>query len=192
MIFIFEGVDRVGKDSVIKGFKNKWLETHPNDFFHEIHCTSLKVDNVEEYSHKYYYDLFECIDLIHNLYLEKGNRHIILNRSHLGECVYGKLYRNYQNPNWVIDTLESDYEKLFKQSYLFLIEGSHKDILKRLKKECQNYDETNESFKLTQEMARFIDVFNQTTIERKIKIDNSRSLEYSINVTYEFIQKDIK
>jgi len=94
MILIIEGLDRCGKDTLIKNIKQKLL-TNPNTFV--IHCSSPPKNSDSTWSKTYYTNLLNECSILSN----KGYN-IILNRSHYGEDVYGPIYRN-NSADWVYE-----------------------------------------------------------------------------------------
>lgn len=87
--FIIEGCDNSGKDTIIK-LLCRMLEKQP----HIIHCVGIKKPTPEESIEAsiYYYDeMFEIVRCC----LYQLDVSIILNRSHIGDAVYGPIYRGY-------------------------------------------------------------------------------------------------
>ena len=90
MIYIIEGLDRCGKTSFIDVLRNQIK----SPYIFTIHSTKPPGNvNYKEWSKKYYTNL---ISRIVNLSLQ-GNI-IILDRSWIGETVYGPIYRNTNIP----------------------------------------------------------------------------------------------
>ena len=93
MIIIIEGMDRCGKDSLIK-LLSKYL--YSIDYLRSVqvlHYTNLPIEDkqkVIEASYVLYTDMFEMAKYSLNKF------HLIMNRAHLGEWVYGYIYRNYE------------------------------------------------------------------------------------------------
>ena len=89
MIIIFEGLDRCGKSTQIQ----KLIHLLHDKSVHQLHYSSVKgfptKEETETYSCKMYSDMF---NLIHSHYKDM---HFVLDRSHLGEMVYGPIYRGY-------------------------------------------------------------------------------------------------
>ena len=87
LLVIFEGQDRVGKDTQITLVK-KLL--YPERLFQVLHYSKVPFDTNKEnmiYSLKLYYDMFRLF--------YKNDFNFIANRSHIGEMVYGPLFRHY-------------------------------------------------------------------------------------------------
>jgi hypothetical protein len=77
MIVIIEGPDRVGKDSLLS--QGVFTE------YEHIHCGSPKL-KTKDYYYGYYTGLYQSLNQLNN--------RVALNRSSIGEYVYGPLYRN--------------------------------------------------------------------------------------------------
>lgn len=111
MILIFEGLDRSGKDTQISLIK-QFLADKP---LMEVHYTKIDglppfstMNNLKMSFQKMFDRMFEAII--------NDDEHIILNRFHLGEYVYGYLYRGY-DPNYIFD-LEDEFFAQFCSSFL--------------------------------------------------------------------------
>jgi thymidylate kinase len=97
LFIIIEGPDNVGKSTLIQNLKNKF-----NNFtLHALHYSNVKQESPAktiEYSTKMYTEMFqnmfEC-----SKYDKSG---MIFDRSHLGEMVYGPIYRGYTG-EYVLD-----------------------------------------------------------------------------------------
>lgn len=95
---MIEGVDGLGKSSLIQEIKNK------NGFFHYIHFEKpQKLEFYENQLISYQIDSFQYgFEL-----LEQNIVPFIFDRFHLGEFVYSKRYRNY--PGDYVFSMERDY-----------------------------------------------------------------------------------
>jgi hypothetical protein len=135
---IIEGPDRVGKDGLISGLISSGILESPR----VIHCGSPK-EPTKEYYDKYYRNLY--------FGLAMGGEDIVLNRSAIGEYVYGPMYRdNHYTLNKIVD--HNDYFSDF--ALLFTLIDNPLTLLQR---------EDGESFgtsieQKTEEIARFIEV----------------------------------
>lgn len=108
LFILVEGPDNVGKTTLINNIKN-----HFNDYtFQSLHFSNVKHNSIEEgieYSTKQYTEMFEMM-----LFLSKFDKAaVICDRSHLGEMVYGPIYRNYTG------TYVLDIEKRFHNMLTF-------------------------------------------------------------------------
>lgn len=92
MNIIVEGIDRIGKDTLISNLTTgKELK---------VHCGKPPYPE-----YQYHFFSNEMTKAIFN-YRELGLS-TLFNRFHIGEMVYGKLYRN-MNTDWVLPCIETD------------------------------------------------------------------------------------
>jgi thymidylate kinase len=82
MLIILEGVDGAGKSTLAAAIKRKIELEHPQDVVEYIHASQITGTVFEEY-----------VDPLED-YIPGTNRHIIIDRWHVGELIYGPLYRN--------------------------------------------------------------------------------------------------
>lgn len=91
--FIIEGIDRLGKDTLIQGLQKRC------GFFQEIHYTKPKqlafYESGTELAVAQQRYQADCFRTMFGLLRSPTETRIILNRAHLGECVYAPLYRGY-------------------------------------------------------------------------------------------------
>lgn len=105
LFIIIEGPDNVGKTTLIQNIKNAYKDYT----FHTLHYSNVKQDSAEAvqfYSTKMYNEMFEIM-FNQTRYSKSG---IICDRSHLGELVYGPIYRNYTG-EYVLD-IEKNYSHI--------------------------------------------------------------------------------
>lgn len=151
-IFI-EGVDRVGKDTLVKNL----VEYKIKYDFHilKYSASKLKTD-ISNYKQQY----TEMFDILDN----NKDKHFILNRSHLGEPVYGQLYRKY-NGHYVFD-LEEEYRSVCLNSFLILLLDEPVNVIKR----DDGNSFTTDLFHKSQEVEYFEYAFDKSIIPHKCKI----------------------
>lgn len=161
MIVIIEGMDRCYKDSLIKYIRKHILTSHLTTM---IHCASTPTNADKNNWPKHHYEslLEECIDLSEN----KG-WNIILNRSHLGENVYGPIFRDV-NSDWVFD-LEKDVFGSNTDVRLIAIIDSAENLMKREDGESM-YKSIND---LEQVRNAFLETFERSHITHKVIHDHS-------------------
>jgi len=117
-VILIEGLDNVGKSTQIK----KILENFPKNFKKKnvIHFTSPK-DGRTETQIKTFVDIFYKVN--------DSKENFIFDRSHLGEKVYGPIYRK-NKPDFIYG-IEDCFEEMMNQSYLILFEDKVKNIIGR-------------------------------------------------------------
>jgi thymidylate kinase len=99
MVYIIEGIDNSGKSTQVKLLQKELSKMGKYPII--IHCSSL--DKSLSFSdNKNYY-----IKLISKIKELNKDFDIIMDRSHLGEAIYGPLYRNYSG-DYVLNLL-SDF-----------------------------------------------------------------------------------
>lgn len=182
-LIIIEGTDNTGKDTII----SKLLEKYPTVTL--IHCSG---PYSKKYSSKEQDTLFETyIDNIVNNQYDKTHV-IIMNRSHIGEYVYGILYRNrtYTEVRTMIGSLN---EKLLNRKDL---EIRYVQLICTSKKLLANNEDgkslsggNNEYIEL--ETERFKDVFKFCNLPKKmIYVNNGdefKTRESIFNDVWKFI-----
>lgn len=82
MLIILEGVDGAGKSTLAAAIKRELEKSHADDTVEYIHASQIKGTVYEEY-----------VERIAD-YAPGTGRHLILDRWHVGERIYGPLYRN--------------------------------------------------------------------------------------------------
>lgn len=176
MIFIFEGPDRVGKDTQIKLLKCQF----PGLFFHELHYTADIVKNIKDsdislqYSKKYYNKMFGLIT--------NSDENFILNRSHIGEFVYGPMYRNY-NGEYVFEFEKKYNLQNRKDIYLIVLIDEPINLINR--EDGKSHSKNLES--KTIEIYKFKLAYDLSCIKHKILINiNNKTPEKIFNEICDF------
>lgn len=121
--FMLEGLDRVGKDTLISGIQHR-LGYHQVLHFSKpvrLECYSTQEDcdpvtaknlAFQRYQEASFRNMF-------SLFRDARYSHLIANRAHLGECVYAPLYRDYPG-DYVFD-LERTFMKDVHDTRLVLL-----------------------------------------------------------------------
>lgn len=157
-LIIIEGLDNVGKDTLI----NSLIEKYPNSKM--VHWgfpqgnTNEEKTAYQEMSFGYYMREFRFLKSQNKLDL------LIWNRSHIGECVYGPLYRE-SDPQWIYE-LEKEFLVDTKDVYLVYLHGDIDFLLK---------NDDGESFttdinKKLHERNLFNEAINKSQIINKLNI----------------------
>jgi len=164
MIIIVEGMDRCGKDSAIKSITKYLYGLDHLKSIHVLHYSNLPIkdkEKVMQTSFLLYYDMFKLAE-----FALKENFHLIMNRAHLGEWVYGYIYRNYK-ATFIYD-IELNYIDLMDKIYLITLVDSS---LKCLEREDGNSLSEADRNKGKIECERFIEATELSYIKNKICID---------------------
>lgn len=102
--FLIEGLDRVGKDTLIKGIQNR-LGYHQVLHFTkpmtlDCYASTSGVSVLRQYQEASFRTMFHFLRGV-------PLAQLICNRAHLGECVYAPLYRDY--PGEYVFDLEREF-----------------------------------------------------------------------------------
>lgn len=154
MIYVVEGLDRCGKSTFINELKTKLN----NPFI--IHCGKPP----DHLKNDYYYSLYFYMDLLLMCISESNyGRDVILDRSWIGETVYGPLYRNINIP---LSSLEKHLPYNFDDICLIMFTDSPKKLIER--EDGESHSSTIGS--KIKEIELFNLAFNNTKIKKKIDI----------------------
>ena len=171
---IIEGVDRLGKDTLIKGIQDRL------GFFQVLHYQKpllldyyvkasimMHGDGVPSEIKKQSLWLYQQASFrsMFSMMASSGTTRFICNRSHLGESVYSKRYRNYGG-NYVFDIEESfNYsEGPLEKVLLVLLQTSDFSFV-------SDDGESLDVTKREEEQADFIDAFHRSIIKNKLALD---------------------
>lgn len=148
--------------------------------FHQLHYSGFSSPNKSrelllDLSYNYYSEMFNI--------LNEHQYDFILNRSHLGDYVYGFLYRGY-DASYVFDLEKS---RLIKKIKLVLLLDSPENVINRDDKQSFS---TNKDLKI-KEIRLFKKAFELTNIKDKILIEsNGRSIDDIHNEIIKFVEKE--
>lgn len=163
MIIICEGLDNVGKGTQIANIRNHF---YPEKQFHILHYGGVKSSETPEvqleYNKIYYNEMFRILSM-----LDQANMHVILDRSHLGEWVYGPMYRNY-DPSYIWDLEDMfKFKAWWNDTYLIHFTSSPETVIKR----DDGFSFTTDLDKKQEELDLFQDSVNLSRIKNKISIN---------------------
>ena len=116
-LIIIEGQDRSGKDTLIQNLQLKYPSSRTAHWGYPSGKTN---DEKTEWQKSSFKSEFEKWKLSKELNVLD---YVIWNRSHIGEYVYGTLYRNSQPNSWV-PALEDEYLKNDPNVYLILLNAN--------------------------------------------------------------------
>ena len=163
-VFIIEGIDRLGKDTLIKNIQNR-LGYHFVLHYSKPERLAYYNDSLQEYQSDSFERGFALID---NGAAGFFRNPTIFNRFHLGENVYAPLYRGYDGD--YVFKLEDDFgAHTYTQVNLILLTTSDFSILK----------DDGESFdfsKKEEEQALFKKAFDKSILPNKVVIDVANGL----------------
>jgi thymidylate kinase len=180
MFIVVEGIDNVGKSTLIQNLKNRF-----NDFtFHALHYSNVKqptAEKVQEYSTKLYTQMFNLMK--HQINYDLAG--VICDRSHLGELVYGPMYRNYTG-EYVLDIEKKyhDIPALWNNVILITLYDDAENVISR----DDGLSFTTDVQKKQNEIDSFINAHNKSTIKNKLLVNvKDYNAEELINHAYEYI-----
>lgn len=166
MILIIEGMDRCGKDSLIKHLRANVLTGAKTTM---IHCSSPPDKAAKTWAIRHYYHLLEEVSRLNDTGWD-----IILNRSHLGENVYGPIFRKTE-AGWVYDLDDiflSDRECLL----VTLLDSPERAIARD---DGESLSKNVDDIQLISD--QFVKVHNESKIKNKVlynyKTETDKSIE---------------
>lgn len=182
---VIEGLDRCGKDTIIQHIVSK-----ANNVVIR-HCSFPKGDTIEEKVAYQKYSLSRelrmCGEYVKCEKIEGDNPNdvYIFNRSHLGECVYGPMYRN-SDPEWVY-SLERECLDL-DNTFLITLYASPEFIVKQ--DDGLSFSNNVEKKKI--EIEKFKDAHDKSAIKNKLYLqvndgDNYIDLETELQIIDKFL-----
>lgn len=179
MIILIDGMDRTGKNTLIDHLRSK-IKTPKISVRHEgkpPKGVDPLVWSIQHY--EYFFESLKNIDW--------NEETIILNRTHLGELIYGPLYRNY-NSDFILD-LEKDFvDNSTDDVYLVVLVDSGKNIIAR--SDGLSIEQFEDQFDNTRD--KFIESYSKSQIKNKLLINldsgnGSRSIEDVLKIATNFI-----
>ena len=166
---IFEGADRLGKDSHIaeltSGLRNYTIRhwAFPQGQDNNEKTEWQKKTFLEEFTH------------YAKSYLELRNHTFFWNRSHIGEFVYGTIYRDSAPETWVPDLEESFAFDINLDVYLIHLTADPEFLVKQ--DDGQSY--SNQLEKKREEIAAFEAAVNSSKIINKLTIKVNNNDQYN-------------
>ena len=160
VFLIMEGLDNVGKTSQIKALHKYFLN---DKIFQTLHYSGIPEISLEEcvnYSTSLYTDMFEM------MMDSRGKRNFIFDRAHLGELVYGPMYRNYTG-DYVLD-IEKQYSEVLKDElHMVVLYDDPENLLKR----DDGLSISNRLEDITKEVDLFKQAFCKSAIHNKMLLN---------------------
>lgn len=163
--YLIEGLDRLGKDTLISGIQHKRGYHQVLHFSKPVmlNCyepcptgmtaAEMKSEALYKYQERSFRTMFSMLR-------DATYAHIICNRAHLGECVYAPLYRGYAG-EYVFD-IERSFMKDVHTTRLILLTEDFK-VSKHFVDDGLSFDIT----KREQEQNMFIAAFEKSGIADK-------------------------
>lgn len=174
-LLIIEGPDRCGKNTLIKN-----LTSQAENFVVRHFGSAKGKDDMEKrnFQFQFFKKEFELASLRRQFELPDKERYPkdiwIWNRAHLGEFVYGKMYRNTDPQQWVMKLEEMYGFDIDPSVYLLLLTADPEFLCKR----DDGLSFTAEVDKKAKEIESFKQAFNQSKIMNKLIINVSNGENY--------------
>lgn len=185
-LLIIEGLDRCGKDTLIESLSKDYPHIVRSHFGFPKGETN---EEKAEYQVRSFNQEFAIQKTIRETYGEHyfADGIYIWNRSHVGEYVYGPMYRG-TTTDWIKD-LEAEYFSDDLQVYLVLLYADAEFLIKN----DDGKSFSNKVEKKAQEIETFIQAFHTSSISNKllIKVNEGESYIDQSNITYR-VQKFIE
>lgn len=193
---IIEGGDRLGKSTLIEGITKHF--NHDNVIIRHFSKPPSDIDDVDPFEFQQ-----KCFDkegfLSKNIHqMDDGvysyyENILIWNRSHLGEYVYGQMFRGQDKSKmeeYILDYEIRNLSSFDNDIYLVLLSADNAEFF--LSKEDGQSLSTNLEQK-QKELKMFDEVFELSSISKKIKINvndglNYQSKEHILNTVLDFIK----
>ena len=170
-LLIIEGCDRTSKNTLIKNLTSQYENYVVRHFGSPNGKNNFEIRSWQYNSFKKEFDLASKRNDF-SLMKEKGIW--IWNRSHIGEAIYGKMYRNTNPDDWIYK-LESSYNfHIDPQVYLLLMEAPAEFLCKR----DDGLSFTSDVEKKKDELGLFRSAYDDSLILNKQIIDVSNGNEY--------------
>jgi len=180
---IVEGCDRTGKDTLIH-----WLTAHANNY--TVRHFTKPVGKTLNEKRKYQIEDFDNeFFLATNKPKEKQTNDLyIWNRSHIGEYVYGQMYRDSES-SWIFDMEQRFNFHKRDDIYLILLYAEPEFLIKR--EDGHSLSTNLEDRK--QEIKLFLEAIDKSNIKHKLTIkvndgDNYIPKEVIQNQVQDFLQ----
>lgn len=165
MLIIFEGIDNVGKSTQIQLLRNYFAKqdkvfiTH-----HSSNYKGVSSEKHQELTKKEYSEIFKYCRFTD----------IICDRLHGGEYVYGQIYRNYKNPEFVFELEKNEKINLLNNVFLIILIDKPKNAVKR----DDGLSFSIDLNKKQKEIDLFKEFYKKSNIKNKLLIDiNNKSIK---------------
>ena len=185
-LIIIEGTDRCGKDTLI--------ESLSREYNHVInrHWSFPKGETNDEktaFQKDFFNWEFRLYDLLQTASNEVDkNSAIIWNRSHIGELVYGSIYRDSKPETWVMDLEKKYCFDLADNIYLVYLHADPEFVVKQ--DDGHSYSAQLEDKQ--NELQKFHDACEKSSIRKKLYLKVNENGEYRsqqdiLNTVFNFI-----
>lgn len=151
---IIEGPDNVGKSTLITNL----IKHFHKSVVHQLHYSALKFTTMEDTfarSFQMYYDMFHMM----------GQNQFIIDRSHIGEFVYGPKYRQYNEDHIKALRVLEEHASLFINRVNNTIIIYLHDDPEALVKRDDGLSISNKLEDITEEISLFTDAISESHLD---------------------------
>ena len=185
-LIIFEGPDRIGKSTQVKKLfqlMNMSENKIPTIMLHNAYFPIIQstIDFKKEQIQKYY----NYYENQMNVLCEGRDANWILDRSHLGEWVYGQLYRKYKS--YDIFELDNFIQKYFDCYLIVMIDDSERLIERE---DGNSFSQKDLGLK-QKEIYLFKEVYYNSKITKKFLINNAEYRKEDTSIAIQDISNRI-
>jgi len=162
-LLIIEGLDRVGKDTLISAVSKDYRHVVKRHWSYPVGETNKEKTL---YQKNVFMREFYLQHLIRNTPEFSKDSLYVWNRAHLGEYVYGTLYRNSDPSSWIPDLERSYHFDSDTEVYLVFLYADADFIA--VQDDGKSY--SKDAYDKQQEIMKFEDAFDNSLIKNKLKI----------------------
>jgi len=171
-LIIIEGTDQCGKDTLINSLSQDYAHTIKRHWGYPIGKTNEEKTAYQINFFNWEFQLYNILQTASNDI--NDNSVIIWNRSHIGEFVYGTLYRNSNPETWVMNLEKKFCFDLADNIYLVCLYADPEFIVSQ--DDGQSYSARLEDKKL--EDNKFFDACEASSIQKKLYLKVNEGIEY--------------
>lgn len=185
-LVIIEGTDNSGKDTLIRNLKNHYS----NILIDEVHFSRPRSRDNKNAA----LEQNESFIAYANMINEVDDRFIVFNRAWYGEYIYGTLYRGRSKED--VEEIVKKCEEIISNennNVNFIQLYGDADFLEK-NDDGQSLSEGKKEV-IEEEKNLFMEIFDKSTIKKKIKINVTRNGEFIpqeeiLNTVVELIERD--
>lgn len=171
-LIIIEGTDRCGKDTLIESLSQDYTHNIKRHWGYPIGETNEEKTAYQLNFFNWEFQLYSILQTARNDI--NDNSAIIWNRSHIGEFVYGTIYRNSNPETWVMDLEKKFFFDLADNIYLVYLHADPEFIVSQ--DDGQSYSARLEDKKL--EDSKFFAACEASSIQKKLYLKVNEGTKY--------------
>ncbi len=173
-VIIFEGVDNLGKSTLISNIANQYRDTRDILFMHATGPVCKEGEDPKEIQKVTFQQMFAKCNYLANVehtHSKTKKNIVFMDRSHYGEYVYGQIYRGYSSSE--ILSMFKDIRYSFYNVVVVHLEASPEFVVSHDddKSFTSNYDSEKRLETVKREIALFNECFEKVKPKNYIKIN---------------------